>query len=59
MIAYAVLAALQTAAVPATVPAATTIAPAAVASAAANPDNKVTCKQEDETGTRLGATRSA
>ncbi len=56
MIAYIVLAALQTAAAPAatTVPAATTLAPAAVATAKANPDDKIICQHEDTTGTRLG-----
>ncbi len=49
MIAYVVLAALQAAAVPAAAPA----APAQVVTAA-NTDNKLICKQEDELGTRLG-----
>ena len=52
MIAYVVLAALQAAAVPAAAPA-THATPAPVVTAA-NTDNKLICKQEDEVGTRLG-----
>jgi len=56
MIAFILFFALQAAAIPATAPAAAvSAAPTALATAAPNPDDKVICKQEDTTGTRLGA----